>query len=228
MRLPLAGGFEPRLGQFEIGQDEPQRVVDLVGDTGREQADARHLLHLHELFLGLVQPGQRRLELATLGEQAAVGQLEIAGSLANPCLQIRIETLELAHETGVLFDQAHVFDRAHKGQTQGLDGLVLPDVVEGSLVDGAQDLAGARNRREHDDRSFDGPHAQGGQKLDARHLGHVEVSDDNIEASVLECRQRGLAAIGDLDLEPPVRDQATDEVANQRAVVDQQDPSSRV
>ena len=56
----LAGVF---LHLTQVGGDEPDGVVDLVGDPRGQLADRRHLLGLDELILGLPQLGEGDLQL---------------------------------------------------------------------------------------------------------------------------------------------------------------------
>jgi hypothetical protein len=223
--LPGACGLQPRFDEFEVGQDECEGIVDLVGDTSGQDADARHLLHLHELLARLVDAHQACFEIAPLGQKARVGFLELPGPLAHVLFDFGVQAFEILEEPRVLLDQALVLNGAHDGQAQGLDGLVLDHVVEGALMDGTQDLAGARHRGQHDDRRVDRAHAQGCEQLDARHFRHIEFGDDDIERPLGDCRQSRARAADLLDLETPVGYQPAHEVAYQRAVIDEQNPS---
>ncbi len=70
------------LGQLDrqVGEvvDEVERVLDLVGDAGRELAQRRQLLGLDELGLGRLQVAERRFEARVGGFELGVGRLHLA------------------------------------------------------------------------------------------------------------------------------------------------------
>ena len=61
--------FEKLLRGFGEVLHEIERVLDLVGDAGRELAKRRELLLRHHLILGALQIGQRPLQLLVLAAQ---------------------------------------------------------------------------------------------------------------------------------------------------------------
>ena len=113
--LALPGAFEPVFDDLEIGQQEGQRVVDLVGDAGREQPDARHLLHLDELLLGLADPHQGGFDLAAFGQESGILLLELSRPLAHAGLDLGGEPPGFGGEARVF---PHEVDVLH-GPLQG-------------------------------------------------------------------------------------------------------------
>jgi hypothetical protein len=75
----------------------------------------------------------------------------------------------------------------------------LEEVVLGPHLDAARDAVHLLDRRHHDDRDVAelGIRRQGGQRLIAVHLGHLDVEQDQVDPALPERLQSFLAVLGE-------------------------------
>jgi hypothetical protein len=210
---------------LEVREQEGQGVVDLVGDARREKADGGHLLCLDQLSLRLAEGIQRLGELGVLRRQAVIGLLQLQGALADLVLEHLVHAPLLFQQATVLAQQTGMGHRAPDRRGQGLEAVPLVHVVEGSVVNGAQEGARVAGRRQHDHRQLGIALVDGRQQLQAVDARHGDVRDHHIHRPAIQHRQAVLTAEGGGHAISPGFDQRPDGVEHELAVVDQQDVS---
>ena len=86
----LAGVEQPPAG-LGIGADRRERLVDLVGDAGRDLAEDRQAVGLGELVAQPPHPRLGGLALGDLGGEGGVGALQLIGPQADAALEVGVQ-----------------------------------------------------------------------------------------------------------------------------------------
>ncbi len=104
-----------------------------------------------------------------------------------------------------------------------LEGLL--DVVVGPRLDRIQREIDVAVRAHHDDGGFVALRLQRGQEIEAAHLGHADVGEDDVGAEGVDERERFFAALGGLDFVALSLQQGTQNETQVLFVVDHENPA---
>ena len=137
-------------------------------------------------------------EHRAVGARDLLDQLEDGEHLLAAADDVRelVRRAERALQQHVLLPQLALLERVADLDLQLVDVERLAEVVVGAQPHGFDGGVGRRERRDHDAEHVLIDPLGGAKHLDAAHVGHLDVGDQQIEAAALELLDRRAAVLG--------------------------------